>query len=148
MRTQFSLARKLNEEQGVTIIDVLISMAILAVGILAVARMQVATTRNTTNGNVLTLATMLAHSHLEQIKNVGDVSDLDDPTHPLVVAQQLDEQGNTDANGLYQLTTVVTAPAAPISTLAREVSVTVSWNRQWAGNRQITLTTITQGNGV
>ncbi|MGD8241902.1 MAG: hypothetical protein PVF55_00835 [Desulfobacterales bacterium] len=148
MRTQFSLARKLNEETGVTIIDVLISMAILAIGILAVARMQVATTRNTTNGNVLTLATMLAHSHLEQIKNIEDVSDLDDPTHPLVAAQQLDEQGNTDANGLYQLTTVVTAPAAPIATLAREVAVTVSWNRQWGGNRQITLTTITQGNGV
>ena len=148
MRTQFSLARKLNEESGVTIIDVLISMAILSVGILAVARMQVATTRNTTNGNVLTLATMLAHSHLEQIKNIGDVSDLDDPTHPLVAAQQLDEQGNADASGLYQLTTVVTAPAAPITALAREVSVTVSWNRQWGGNRQITLTTITQGNGV
>ena len=68
--------------------------------------------------------------------------------NPLVAAQQLDEQGNTDANGLYQLTTVVTAPAAPIATLAREVAVTVSWNRQWGGNRQITLTTITQGNGV
>ena len=47
MQTQFSLARKLNEEHGVTIIDVLINMAILAIGILAVAKMQVATARNT-----------------------------------------------------------------------------------------------------
>lgn len=148
MRYTFSLAQKINEEKGVTIIDVLISMAILAIGILAVAKMQVATARNTTNGNVLTLATMLAHRHLEQIKNVADVSDLDDTTHPLVATQRFDEQGNPDASGLYQISTVVVPAAAPIGSLARNVAVTVSWNRQWGANRQLTLRTITQGNGV
>jgi prepilin-type N-terminal cleavage/methylation domain-containing protein len=148
MRFSFWLTEKLREEQGLSFIEVMISMAILSFGILAVAQMQASTVRNTTNGNVLTLATMLAHSHLEQIKNTNDVSDLDDPSHPLVVTQQFDEQGNPDANGLYQITTVVAAPAAPINTLTRDVAVTVSWSRMWGANRRVTLRTITHGNGV
>jgi Tfp pilus assembly protein PilV len=140
--------KRIQEESGISIIEVLISLTILAIGILAVAKMQVSTARNTTNGNILTLATMLANRHLEQIKSVEDLSDLDDASHPLVVTQRFDEQGNLDAGGLFEISTTVATASAPVGNLARDVAVTVSWNRQWGVNRQITLRTVTQGNGV
>ena len=132
-----SLAEKLREEKGVTLIDAMVSIAILAVGISAVAKLQLATVKNTTNGNVLTMATMLAHSHLEQIKNVTDIGDLDDVDHPLVVDQRFDTNGNADADGLYLIETVVTPALGPgnIGTLARDVEVKVSWSRIWRRSR-------------
>ncbi len=148
MQSSFSLNEKFREEKGVTLVDVLISISILAIGILAVTKMQYNTVRNTTSGNVMTLGTMLAHSRLEQIKNIADITDLDDPLHPLVAPQRFDEDGNPDPAGLYQITTVVNPAGGGIAALARDVAVTVSWNRIWNGNRQITFRTVTQGNGV
>ena len=148
MYLSFSLAENFREEKGVTLIDVMISIAILAVGIMAVAKLQIATAKNTTNGNVLTMATMLAHSHLEQIKNVSDISDLDDAAHPLVVTQRFDTDGNAAADGLYQITTVVNPAGGGIGALARDVEVTVSWSRVWGANKRVVLRTVTQGNGV
>jgi Tfp pilus assembly protein PilV len=148
MPFKFTFAKRIQEESGVSIIEVLISLTILAIGILAVAKMQVSTARNTTNGNILTLATMLANRHLEQIKSIEDLSDLDDALHPLVVTQRFDEQGNSDASGLFEISTTVATASAPVGNLARDVAVTVSWNRRWGVNRQITLRTVTQGNGV
>ena len=148
MPFKFAFAKRIQEESGVSIIEVLISLTILAIGILAVAKMQVSTARNTTNGNILTLATMIANRHLEQIKSIEDVSDLDDALHPLVVTQRFDAQGNSNASGLFEISTTVATASAPVGNLARDVTVTVSWNRRWGLNRQITLRTVTQGNGV
>lgn len=148
MHFSFSLADKFREEKGITLIDVMVSIAILAVGIMAVAKLQIATAKNTTNGNVLTMATMLAHSHLEQIKNISDINDLDDSAHPLVVTQRFDTEGNAAADGLYQITTVVNPAGGGIGALARDVEVTVSWSRMWGANKQVTFRTVTQGNGV
>ena len=145
----------LQNQRGITMIDVMISLAILAIGLLAIAKMQLATVRNTTNGNVMTQATLIAHSQLERIKNVDDISDLDDLSNPLLQDTRFDEQGNPDANGLYQLSTTVDPLTITNNSggtedvdEARNVTITVSWGRVWAPNRQITINTITQGNGV
>jgi Tfp pilus assembly protein PilV len=151
MHISFSPAEKFREENGITLIDVMISIAILAVGIMAVAKLQLVTSKCTTNGNVLTMATMLAQSHLEQIKNINDISELDDVSHPLVVTQHFDTEGNAVADGLYRITTDVAdvvLPGGGTLPLARDVEVTVQWGRVWGANKRVILRTVTQGNGV
>lgn len=145
----------LRNQRGITMIDVLISLAILAIGLLAIAKLQLATVRNTTNGNVMTQATLIAQSQLERIKNVDDIADLDDLSNPLLQDERYGEQGNPDASGLYLVSTTVTSlditdtSGGPVTVdEARNVTITVSWGRVWAPNRQITINTITQGNGV
>ena len=144
----------LRSQRGITMIEVLISLAILAIGLLAVAKMQLATVHNTTNGNVITQATLIANRQLERIKSVDDIADLDDASNPLLQDTRYDEQGNQDANGLYRLSTTVipltitnTSGGTEDVDEARNVTITVSWSRIWS-NRQVTLNTITQGNGV
>ena len=55
-------------EKGMTLIEVVISMAIFSIGFLAIAGLVVATTRNNTTGNMLTEASMLARARMEYLK--------------------------------------------------------------------------------
>ena len=58
-------------EKGLSMIEVLISMAIFAIGFLAIAGLVMATAKNNTSGNTLTQATMLARAHLEYLKTLS-----------------------------------------------------------------------------
>jgi len=56
--------------KGRTMVEVLIAMAIFAIGFLAVGSMVLSTTRNNTTGNIITIATMLAREKIEYLKTL------------------------------------------------------------------------------
>ena len=56
--------------KGFSLIEVLISLVILAIGLLAIAGMQVTSIRGNSFSNNLTQATILAQDRLEQMKNL------------------------------------------------------------------------------
>lgn len=130
----------LKRNKGFTLVEVLIAMAIFAIGILAVAKMQMWNTKNNTTGNIRTTATMLARAQMEELKSVADVTTLvsnADPNNPV------DEDGN--AGGIYTRTWTVTNPLGGSD--SRQIAVTVSWSR-WGQNRSVVLASITRGNGT
>ena len=57
-------------EAGLTLIEVMISLAIFSIGILAVAQLQIWNVKNNTTGNISTQATLLARAKLEDLKNM------------------------------------------------------------------------------
>jgi len=120
-------------EEGFTLIEVLIGVSIFAIGMMAVAKMQYATVRNTTVGNLTSQATMLAHQKMEEIK-ATPFADLADE-----VENNLDADGNV-GGGIYNRTTTIN-PA--LGTHARQVDVQVQWSAPHGGNRTFTLSSLT-----
>ena len=136
-QTNTTLSRK---NRGFTLIEVLIAMAIFAIGILAVASLQLSNTKNNTTGNITTQATMLARQKLEELKTVPDVTTLTSGTD---TNNPLDADGNT--GGIYNRQWNVSNPLG--GSTSRQISVTVSWNRR-GQNRSVVLESITRGNGT
>jgi prepilin-type N-terminal cleavage/methylation domain-containing protein len=72
-------------KKGMSIIEVMMAMAIFAIGFLAIGTMVIWTTRNTTTGNIVTQATMFARERIEFLKTlpIGDMAanclDTDEP---------------------------------------------------------------------
>jgi prepilin-type N-terminal cleavage/methylation domain-containing protein len=123
------------DNKGRTMIEVLIAMAIFAIGILAVGSMVLSTTRNNTAGNIITLATMLAREKIEYLK-----------TLPI---QQMETQCSEDLevehlSGTFERACDV---SASFSETVKIIEVTVSWNRL-GQNREVVLRTLTRGNGT
>jgi type II secretion system protein I len=140
MKTEQTNTMLSKKNRGFTLIEVLIAMAIFAIGILAVASMQLSNTKNNTTGNITTQATMLARQKLEELKTVGDVTTLSNGTDP---NNPLDAEGNT--GGIYNRQWNVSNPLG--GNTSRRIAVTVSWDRR-GQNRSVVLESITRGNGT
>ena len=129
-----------NNPKGYMMVEALISIAIFAIGFLAVATLVFSTTRNNTNGNLLTQANMLARQQMEQLKSTSDITTLTTGTFsdgPL--------DGNGNPGGIYTRTWTIQDPLG--FDTSREIQVTVNWS--WRGqDRSIVLTTLTKGNGT
>ena len=125
-----------SNQNGFSLIEVLIAMAILAMSMLAAAFMQLGSIRNNASGNMVTQANMLAKAQMEVLKNTADVTTLADGT-----------QNNIDADGLpggiYNRSWTV----SNLGTMARRVMVTVQWSKR-GRSRTIVISSNTRGNGV
>ena len=122
-------------ETGLTLIEVMISLGIFAIGFLAIAGLVIGTTRNNTTGNMLTQATMLARARVESLKALP-LDQLD--------AACLDENEPEIINRVYARECDVDAIGA--STTIQTIKVTVKWQK--SGNlRQVVLQTNTRGRG-
>jgi prepilin-type N-terminal cleavage/methylation domain-containing protein len=139
MKTQPQHNRSALSNRGFSLIEVLVAIAIFAIGILAVAKMQYWNVRSNTTGNITTQATMLARQKIEELKSLdfaetdmglGNHSDSNNP---------IDENGN--AGGIYTRQWDVTNP---LGGSTRQIQVTVSWTRH-GQTRDIELTSITGG---
>mgnify|MGYP003573386156 CR=1 FL=1 len=116
------------DKKGMTMVEVLMAIAIFAIG-----TMVIWTTRNTTTGNIVTEATMIARQRIEFLKTlpVDDMADncLDDDEPEII-----DPIYERECDILYY------------SDTANIIEVTVSWNRR-GQNRDVVLRTLSQGNG-
>jgi prepilin-type N-terminal cleavage/methylation domain-containing protein len=125
-------------EDGLTMVELMIAIAVLAIGVLAVMAMQLSTSHNNTAGNTYTQANMLAMSQLEILKS-RDVSFLVPGSYS--EAQPLNADG--EPGGIYTRRWTIT----DIGTNARELTVTVEWARL-GRTRTVQITSNTRGNGV
>ncbi len=126
-----------NNERGISLIEILIALAIFSFGILAVAQLQLGNVKNNTNGNAVTMATLLARQQMEVLKNEANVASLNDgadPNNPITA------DGNP--GGIFTLTWEVDPG---VTSTSRSLLVRVSWTRQ-GGRREVVLTSLTRGN--
>lgn len=137
--------RVLESSEGFTLIEVMIAVVVFSIGVLAVAQLEIHAARNTTRGNVITQANMLASARLEQLKNLSDLADMD----PFDGAVETDIDRFGMPGGVFTRTTTVSNAPVPIGAMARQITVTVTWKSGWAvGHRQVQMSTLTQGNGI
>jgi prepilin-type N-terminal cleavage/methylation domain-containing protein len=122
-------------EKGLTMIEVLISMAIFAIGFLAIGGLVIGTTKNNTTGNILTEATMLARAKVESLKALS-LDQLADAC--------LDENEPEIVNQLYARECDVSALGS--SSTIKTIKVIVKWKRS-GKLRQVILQTNTRGRG-
>jgi prepilin-type N-terminal cleavage/methylation domain-containing protein len=123
----------LRDKKGMTMIEVLMAMAIFAIGFLAIGTMVIWTTRNTTTGNMVTQATMIARERMEFLKTlpVNDMADYClDTGEPEIIVPIYERE----------------CDIAYYSDTANIIEVKVSWNRR-GQNRDVVLKTLSQGNG-
>ena len=127
---------RLSVESGFTLIEILIGISIFAIGMLAVAKMQMATVRNTTLGNVISQATMLANQKMEEIKTTSF-----DDLVANEVENNLDPEGN--AGGIFNRTTTIVTPPDPLGAHVRQVAVQVQWEAVHGGDRTVVVNSLT-----
>jgi len=129
----------LKNAKGFSFIELLIAMAILAMGMMAAVSMHFGSTRNNTKGNIYTQANMLAKAQLENLKN-QDVDLLmaggpyQDPNNPVNASGQ--------AGGIYTRSWTIDT----LGTGARRITVTVQWNRRGAPG-SVVISSNTKGSG-
>ena len=139
MQTQI-IRTTVKTQKGLSLIELMIAMSVLALGMLAAASMQYSAVRNNTTGNVNTQAAMLAEAQLEILKNQDIDSaalapgDFSDPT-------PIDENGNP--GGIYNRSWRID----PLGASARRIRVTVQW-RKFGDPRSVVLRTNTKGSGI
>jgi prepilin-type N-terminal cleavage/methylation domain-containing protein len=124
----------LRDKKGMTMIEVLMAMAIFAIGFLAIGTMVIWTTRNTTTGNMVTQATMIARDRIEFLKTlpVDDMADYcPEAGEPEIIDSIYERECDVDMS---------------FSSSANIITVKVSWNRR-GQNRDVVLRTLSQGNG-
>jgi len=116
-------------------IEVLIAMAIFAIGFVAVGSMVLSTTRNNTAGNIITIATMLAREKIEYLK-----------TLPI---QQMETHCSEDLEDVHldRAFERVCDVSVSFSETVKIIEVTVRWNGR-GQNRDVVLRTLTRGNGT
>jgi prepilin-type N-terminal cleavage/methylation domain-containing protein len=123
-------------QQGFSIIEILIAMAILALAMLAAATMQLGSIRNNASGNTVTQASMLAKAQMEVLKNTPEIEDIID-------GDEFNIDADGQPGGIYNRSWRVVNRGAT----ARRITVTVEWTKR-GQSRTITISSNTRGNGV
>ncbi|MBI5580890.1 MAG: prepilin-type N-terminal cleavage/methylation domain-containing protein [Deltaproteobacteria bacterium] len=136
--------RRRDGQDGLTIIELMIAMAILGMGMVAAVSLHLGTARNNTNGNIFTQANMLAQAQLETLKN-QDITALvaggPFPNANLSLIPLINPDGQN--GGIFRRYWTI----QNIGTDARRITVTVEWNRL-GRQRQVVIASNTKGNGV
>jgi|LGOV01.1.fsa_nt_gb type IV pilus assembly protein PilV len=127
------VSMKMNEK-GFSLIELMISMAILAIGLLGLAGLQGTAINGNHHGNMISQATVLAQDTIEQIRNAAydDITTTNFPATEMAVSGS-----NFDRAILIEDDT-------PLNELKR-VTVTVSWRK--LNQHRVVLRTIVSDEG-
>ena len=144
----------MNDDKGFSLIEVLLAMGLLSIGLLAVLSLHLHSTKFNTNGNVTTMANMIAQKKMESVC-AGKIGDSDSPLSKATATGFLIEEKNVKPDGdlssgggqggIFNVQTrIFTYPG---DNDLRRVNVAVSWQR---GNSpgQVTYSAVTRGNTV
>lgn len=129
--------RRNSDDAGYLMLEALIAIALFSIGFLAISTLVFSATRNNTKGNILTMATLLAAEKLEDLKS----EDVDDPVLQVGSVQDPDNPIGAIFNRSWTITDAVG------NNSSREIEVTVGWTYR-GQNQQVTLRTLTLGNGT
>lgn len=121
--------RPLGNESGFTLFEILIAMAVLAIGSVGTTALTLSMVRGNVISNNITTATTLAQDKLEDIKRLGFVA---------AVSGTEDYGSIANYSSYRRVTTVAGAP--PVTPVTKTVTVVVSWRS--SGTHSVTLNTI------
>ena len=129
-RTNYSALTKIN---GMTLVEVLIAMTILAVGLLSMGKLVGVTLGNNVTGHTISRATLLAQDKIEALKlqTIDTMKDLCHGSVPEKIDTIFERRCLVDRS---------------YSDRANIIEVTVSWQRQ-GQTRDVVLKTLTLGDG-
>jgi prepilin-type N-terminal cleavage/methylation domain-containing protein len=123
---------------GFSLIEVVMAMGVFAVGALTVSTLLVSSFQNNRQGNIITQATMLAESKMEDLKSTSDITLLAD-----------EDESNIDQNGqpggTFTRTARITNPLG--GNFSRQIEITVRWTNK-SRVRRVVLTSFSHGNGI
>jgi type IV pilus assembly protein PilV len=143
MKTDFPETLNLNDN-GFSLIDALISLAILSIGILAVASLQVSASLQSRNSLEITEGTAIASSQMEELMlRPFDHSDLDPASNPHTAATIPTANYSIPPNQFnIQWTVTATDQNGDGVNEAKTVVLTVVRNTSGANERQVRLSFI------
>ena len=118
------ITRKLVHQDGFTLIEVMASMIILAIGVLGLAPLIIATIQGNSFGDDMTRATLLAQSKIEELRNIS---------YDLMSSGQ-----DTVGTVQRQWTVQKDVPSIGIS----QITVQTSWVDEEGNTHLVTLTTL------
>lgn len=124
------------EQQGFSLVEVLISLFLFAFVSLAIMSMCINSIKGNSTAQHSIEATLLAQDKLEELKGVSNLAFL-------ASGNEVDLQ-TPGSNSRYNRSWTVSAGPSGSS---RSLVVTVSW-RAGAENKQVTIQTVTRGNGT
>jgi prepilin-type N-terminal cleavage/methylation domain-containing protein len=118
--------------QGFTLIEVLITVAVIAFGCLAVVNLQMASLRGTATADHQTVATFLAESEIERLKSLTWTELIEESDSGGKVEPNLDRNGNScssppNCDGHQYKRTVRFYKGQP-TTMSTQVEVEVNWS--------------------
>ena len=132
-------------ESGFTLIEVLISMAILGVGLLSIAVAQLTAIKVSSRSKNLQQAMFLAREQMDDLEALPlnspvllNAATTDDPGNPLHATEDPDDQTTFNRS-------VTVTPNNPSAGLA-QITVTVVWNAPQGGTRQVQLNSVKRMN--
>ncbi len=122
------MKKTLSNSKGFTLIEVVIAMAVVAIGMFAMMSLIITVTKGNAHSKKVTTATTLAQDQMEQIKRLGFSN--------AILAQGTEDYGTINGyDGYRRVTTIFTnTPVAGMVT----GSVTVHWT---PGAHSVTLAT-------
>ena len=142
----------LNGQQGFTLVEVMIAIAIVAIGMLSVAAMQVYSTNKTTSANRSTRGFVWCSDRIEILKNLPytDANLVGAPSPGVTYTPAQDADGidndrdgqidETGESGDITLTWTVVDNAVVPNT--KTITVSVTWQRPLRQQGRIALTTV------
>ena len=130
------------KEQGFTLLEVVIAMAVFAIGILAVIGLQVQVITGNSRSNIQTQQMLLAQTVMERVKNAPDIFN---PTGNNNVTNLNNVDGEGNPGGPYNVTVTRTNPLG--GTTSRFITVTVTKTGGFTGHDAV-VQCLSHGNGI